>query len=154
MSVDLVTPWAVEHACMRHDELVENATRLRNETRRSLAAPSSRRAREQSGAKLSRLVDDLIELLRIKRESGYFHGMSKDRARLQTEVDQLDSDWERLVSDLTALAEQLKRNRVSRSTPSRLQKCFRSLEELDLRESRIVQNLWSFEIGSTQIPNQ
>lgn len=148
MSVDLVTPWAVEHACMRHDELIENASRLRETFRRSLAAPSSRRAREKAGEKLSRLVDDLIELLRIKREAGYFQGMSQDRARLQTEVDQLDGDWERLVSDLTALAEQLKRNRASRSTPSRLQTCFRSLEELDLRESRIVQDLWSFEIGS------
>jgi len=133
---------------MRHDELIENASRLRETIRRSLTAPSSRRARERAGEKLSRLVDDLIELLRIKREAGYFQGMSQYRARLQTEVDQLGGDSERLVSDLTALAEQLKRNRVSRSTPSRLQKCFRSLEELDLRESRIVQDLWSFEIGS------
>ena len=149
MSVDLVTPWAVEHACMRHDELIENASRLRESFRQPLAAPSSRRAREKAGEKLSRLVDDLVELLRIKREVGYFQGMSPDRVRLQTEVDQLNSDWEQLVSDLTALAEHFKRNRANRSAPSRLQKCFRSLGKIDLRESRIVQDLWSFEIGST-----
>lgn len=117
MSTDLVTPWAVEHACMRHDKLVETAHVLQAEIGRSLASPSSRRTRENVGSKLSQLVDELIELLRIKRDSGYFDGMSQERTRLQSEVDQLDGDWERLVSDLTSLAEQLKRNQASRSTP-------------------------------------
>lgn len=147
-SVDLVTPWAVEHACMQHDSLVEKARKLRSDLKRSLAGQASRRTRERSGTLLGQLVDELIELLRIKRESGYFGGVTQDRDRLQSEVDQLDRDWEHLVSDITSLAEQLKRNQTSRSTPSRVQSCFRTIDELDLRESRLVQELWSFEIGS------
>ena len=73
--------------------------------------------------------------------------MTLGLARLQSEVDQLDRDWEHLVSNITSLAEQLKRNQTSRSTPSRVQNCFRTIDELDLRESRLVQELWSFEIG-------
>jgi hypothetical protein len=148
VSVDLVTPWAVEHACMQHDGLVEKARNLRSQLKRSLAGQPSRRTRERVGTKLSQLVDELIELLRLKRESGYFSGLAQDRVGLQPEVDQLDRDWEHLVSDVTSLAEQLKRNQASRSTPSRVQSCFRTVEKLDLRESRIVQELWSFEIGS------
>lgn len=149
MAADLVTPWAVEHACMRHDELVAKACLLRGEIGRSLSRPSSRPVSERIGVKLSGLVDDLIDLLRIKRESGYFDGTAGNHTtRLQSEIGQLDQDWELLVSDLTSLAEQLKRNRTSRSMPSRIQKCFRVFDELDLRESRIVQDLWSYEIGS------
>jgi hypothetical protein len=133
---------------MQHDGLVEKARNLRSQLKRSLAGQPSRRIRERAGMKLSQLVDELVELLRLKRESGYFNGLAQDRVRLQPEVDQLDHDWEHLVSDVTSLAEQLKRNQASRSTPSRVQSCFRTVEKLDLRESRIVQELWSFEIGS------
>lgn len=151
MSVDLVTPWAVEHACIQHDRLLEKSRTLRSELKRSLSGQPSRRTRERAGAKLGQLVDELIELLRIKRESGYFGGQTQERTRLQTEIDELDRNWEHLVSDVTSLAEQLKRNQVSRSTPSRVQSCFRTIDELDLRESRLVQELWSFEIGSPNL---
>ncbi|MDA0589309.1 MAG: hypothetical protein O2820_15580 [Planctomycetota bacterium] len=146
-SVDLVTPWAVEHACMQHDSLVEKTQKLRGDLKRSLAGQPSRRTRERVGTLLNQLVDELLDLLRIKRDSGYFGGMTLGLARLQSEVDQLDRDWEHLVSNITSLAEQLKRNQTSRSTPSRVQNCFRTIDELDLRESRLVQELWSFEIG-------
>ena len=62
---------------MRHDELIENASRLRESFRHPLAAPSSRRAREKAGEKLSRLVDDLVELLRLEHPE-----MRKAGARL------------------------------------------------------------------------
>lgn len=132
---------------MQHDSLIEKAQKLRGNLKRSLAGQPSRRTRERVGTLLSQLVDELIDLLRIKRDSGYFGGMTLDLARLQSEVGQLDRDWEHLVSNITSLAEQLKRNQTSRSTPSRVQSCFRTIDELDLRESRVVQELWSFEIG-------
>lgn len=148
MSVDLVTPWAVEHACMQHDGFIEKARILRSQLKRSFAGQPSPRTRERVGVKLSQLTDEIIELLRLKRESGYFDGSVLEKARLQSELNQLNLDWEHLVSDVTSLAEQLKRNQASRSTPSRVQTCFRTIDELDLRESRLVQELWSFEIGS------